>query len=115
MMIFIRRDVLPDKEVLKQQFKFLKSKDIDSIYTWMEQKKESCIQHGNNSTSCTTQQVYKYSGVIITNDYLSEYRTYAYEYGSDMFKEEYASETRTLRVYELQNKKIYNTLKKWKQ
>jgi len=107
-MIFIRREVLPDKETLKKQFKFLTSKDLDYIYTWIEQKKDSCIQNGNSSTSCTTQQVYKYSGVIITNDYLSEYRTWAYEYDSLMFQEEYASEIRILMIYKPQHKKIYN-------
>lgn len=107
-MIFIRRDVFPDKEHLKQQFKFLTSKDLDNIYNWIEQKKDSCIYHGNNSIHCTIQQVYKYSGVIITNDYLSEYRTWAYVYNRYMFQEEYASEITTLIVYELQFKKIYN-------
>ena len=116
-MIFIRRDVFPDKEHLKQQFKFLTSKDLDNIYNWIEQKKDSCIYHGNNSIHCTIQQVYKYSGVIITNDYLSEYRTWAYVYNRYMFQEEYASEITTLIVYELQFKKIYNKpikQKKWK-
>jgi hypothetical protein len=105
--MFIRREVLPDKEILKQQFKFLTSKDIDSIYNWMEQKK-SCIQYGNNSTSCTIQQVYKYSGVIITNDHVSEFRTWAYIYDRYMFQEEYASERKTLIIYEPHHKKLYN-------
>lgn len=84
----------------------------------MTEKKDSCIQHGNNSTPCTIQQVYKYSGVIITNDYVSEFRTWAYLYDSLMFQEEYASEIRILMIYKPQHKKIYNKpikQKKWKQ
>lgn len=117
MIIFIRREIFPDKEALKKQFRFLTSKDIKNIYTWMEEKKESCIQHGNNSTSCTIQQVYKYSGIIITNDYPSEFRTWAYAYDRYMFQEEYASVYNNLMIYEPQFNKIYNKpqkQKKWK-
>jgi hypothetical protein len=100
MIIFVRREVLPDKEVLKQQFTFLTSEDLDDIYRWMQEKRELCVQHGNNSTNCAIQQVYKYFGVIITNDHPSEFRTWAYEYDSTLFEEEYASERKILIIYE---------------
>ena len=105
MIIFITREVLPDKEVLSNQFKFLTPEDIHDIYEWIEEEKEFCIPNGNNSSSTTIQQVYKYSGVIITNDYLSEFRTWPYHYDRHIFQEEYTSVYNILRIYKPPAKK----------
>jgi hypothetical protein len=114
MIIFIERDAVPNKKTLEQQFKFLKSKDLDDIYRWMKEKRELCVQNGSNSTNCAIQQVYKYSGVIITNDHLSEFRTWAYGYDSLIFKEEYASDTITPIIYGEQQKQLYHKPRKQK-